>query len=273
MGTARVNDIDIYYEVHGTGPPLLLIMGLGANATAWEMQITELRRQFQVIAYDNRGAGRSDKPDEPYSMCQMADDAAGLLDALGIVSAHVFGMSMGGMIAQELVLRHPDRVRALILGGTMAGGPAAIMAGPQLMLQWARLATMPPAQAIEAGLTFLYSDEFLSQNRDRLVQRALETMHLMAPPYALRRQVMAIIGFNTHSRLRNIRAAALILTGTADKIVPAENSRALAARIPSARLIEFPGAGHGFLVEKAHETNAAVLEFLQTHGGPPAGAK
>jgi len=273
MGTAHVNNIDVHYEVHGAGEPLLLIMGLGANATAWEMQVAAFSPQFQVIAYDNRGAGRSDKPNEPYSMAQMAGDAAGLLDHLGIASAHVFGMSMGGMIAQELVLRHPDRVQALILGGTMAGGLGAVMAGPQLMQQWARLATMPPAQAVEAGLTFLYSDEFLSQNKDRLVQRALQTVHLMPPPYALQRQAMAVIGFNAYDRLQDIRSPTLVLTGTADKIVPAENSRVLAGRIPGATLLEFPGAGHGFLVEKAAETNAAVLGFLRAHGRPSAGPK
>jgi len=273
MATVRANGIDIYYEVHGAGEPLLLIMGLGANATAWEMQITELRRHFQIIAYDNRGAGRSDKPNEPYSMVQMAEDAAGLLDALGIASAHVFGMSMGGMIAQEFVLRHPDRVQSLILGATLAGGPGVIMAAPQLMRQWVSLATMPPAPAVEAGLTFLYSDEFLEQHRESLVGRALQTMHLMPPPYALQRQAMAVIGFNAYDRLQEIRAPTLILTGTDDKIVPAENSRVLARRIPGAALVEFPGAGHGFLVEKAHETNAAVLEFLRAHGGPSAGPK
>src|SRR3972149_11955279 len=125
MATTRVNDIEMYYEVHGSGEPLLLIMGLGANATAWEMQIPDFSRECQVGAFDNRGAGRTDKPKEPYSIPQMADDAAGLLDALGIGWSHVYGMSMGGMIAQEMALRHPVRVRALVLAGTMAGGATA----------------------------------------------------------------------------------------------------------------------------------------------------
>jgi pimeloyl-ACP methyl ester carboxylesterase len=263
MPTASVNGINLYYETHGTGEPLLLIMGLGANATAWEQQIPAFREEFQVIAFDNRGSGRSDKPPPPYSMQELAEDARGLLDQLGIESAHVFGMSMGGMIAQELALQHPERVRALVLGGTMAGGPNAVMAGPGLIQQWLSMASMPLQQAIEFGLTFLYSDEFLSRNREALVRRALELAHLMAPPHALRGQVMAIMGFNAYDRLDQIDKPTLILTGTDDKIVPAKNSRVLAQRIPAARLVEFPGVGHGFLVEKAAQTNATVLAFLR----------
>ena len=121
MPTAKINGINIYYEVHGAGDPLLLIMGLGANATAWEAQIPALNREYKVIAFDNRGSGRSDKPTVMYSMRQMADDAVLLLDQLGVAAAHVFGMSMGGMIAQELTLQHPARVKSLVLGATMAG--------------------------------------------------------------------------------------------------------------------------------------------------------
>src|SRR3990172_6307927 len=121
MPYTLVNGIEIYYEVHGSGEPLLLIMGLGANAGSWVMQVPELSMEYKIIAFDNRGSGRSGKPNEAYSIAQMADDAAALLDDLAIDSAHVFGMSMGGMIAQDLVLRHPERVTSLILGGTMPG--------------------------------------------------------------------------------------------------------------------------------------------------------
>ena len=266
MATTTVNDVEMYFEVHGSGEPLLLIMGLGANATGWEMQIPDFSREFQVIAFDNRGSGRSGKPKEPYSIPQMADDAAALLDALGTFSAHVYGMSMGGMIAQEMALRHPQRLRALVLGGTMAGGPNAVIAGPQLIQQWASTAILPLEQAVEAGLTFLYSDEFIAGNKERLVKRALELAHLMPPIDALQRQFMAVAQFNTFGRLHSIQAPTLIITGTEDKIVPAENSRILAERIPGARLVELEGAGHGFLAEKAAEANAAVMDFLRQHG-------
>ena len=272
MPTAKINDIEMYYEVHGPtclpaaqADPLLLIMGLGANATSWEMQLPAFSREYRVVAFDNRGSGRTDKPKSPYTMPQMADDAVALLDHLGIASAHVFGMSMGGMIAQEMALRHPRRVRALVLGGTMAGGSNAVMAGPQMIQQWVSTATLPLEQAVEAGLRFLYSDEFIAQNKERLIKRALEMAYLMAPIDALQRQFMAITQFNTYDRLHQIQAPTLVIAGTDDKIVPAENSRILAERIPGARLAEIKGAGHGFLVEKAEEANTAVLQFLRQH--------
>ncbi len=274
MAKATVNDIEMYYEVHGPtclpanqADPLLLIMGLGANATSWEMQLPAFSREYRVVAFDNRGSGRTDKPRSPYTIPQMADDAAALLDYLGIASAHVFGMSMGGMIAQEMALRYPRRVRALVLGGTMAGGPNAVMAGPQLIQQWASTALLPLEQAIANGLRFLYSEEFIERNRERLVARALQLAHLQPPLDALQRQVMAVIQFNTFQRLADIKAPTLVISGTADQIVPPENSRILAERIPGAQLVELEGAGHGFLAEKAEETNSTVLAFLRRQGG------
>jgi len=265
MPTLRANGIQIYYELHGAGEPLLLIMGLGANATAWWMQIPEFSRHYQVIAFDNRGAGRSEKPNEPYTIMQMADDADALLEELGIQSAHVFGMSLGGMIAQELALRHPERVRSLVLGGTTCGGPRAVPPPPSTMQHFISVATMPIEQAVENGMRLLYSDAFLEANREWLVKRALEYAHLMPPPYALQRQVMATLSFNTYDRLHEIHVPSLVITGAEDRIVPAPNSRILAERIPDARLIEFERAGHGFLVERGQETNRAVLEFLEPH--------
>ena len=274
MTTAKINDIEMYYEVHGPtvlpedqADSLLLIMGLGANTTSWEMQIPAFSREYRTVAFDNRGSGRSDKPQSPYTIPQMADDAAALLDHLGISSAHVFGMSMGGMVAQEMALRHPQRVRTLVLGGTMAGGPNAVMAGPQLIQQWASTALLPLEQAIENGLRFLYSEEFIARNHERLVRRALDLAYLQPPLDAVQRQVMAVLQFNTFQRLADVTAPTLVISGTADQIVPPENSRILAERIPGAQLIELEGAGHGFLAEKAEETNSTVLAFLRRQGG------
>jgi 3-oxoadipate enol-lactonase len=272
MATARINGIDLYYEVRGNGEPLLLIMGLGANTTSWFRQIPAFSREYQVIAFDNRGAGRSDKPNEPYSMGQMSDDAIGLLDHLGVPSAHVFGMSLGGMIAQELVLRSPERVRSLVLGGTMAGGPTAIFAGPEVVQQFISLAGMPVIQAIEAGLALIYSERYIREKKGELVRRMIMNAYLTAPIHAIQRQFMAIVGFDTTARLREIAAPALVLAGTGDRVIPLENSRALAAGIQGARLVEFEGAGHGFLVECADEANESVLDFLRAHQAKAAAA-
>jgi len=265
MAFKQLNGVNLYYEVHGRGEPLLLIMGLGANTTGWWAQLPAFSREHQVIAFDNRGAGRSDKPNEPYCIAQMADDAHTLLDELGVGPAHVFGMSLGGMVAQELVLWYPGSVRTLILGGTMAGGPTAMFAGPEVVQQFMSLGGMPLVQALEAGLAMLYSQEYIAKNKGDLVRRALLNAHLMAPMYAIQRQFMAIVGFNTFGRLSEIRAPSLVLTGTADKIIPAQNSRLLADSISGARLVEFEGAGHGFLVERAEDLNETVLAFLREH--------
>src|SRR4051794_21272817 len=118
MSTAQVGDIELYYEEQGSGDPLLLIMGLATDCAAWLFQVPDFARQYRTISFDNRGVGRSAKPPGQYTIHRMADDAAGLLDVLGIARAHVVGVSMGGMIAQELVLRHPEKVRGLVLGCT-----------------------------------------------------------------------------------------------------------------------------------------------------------
>ena len=273
MATAQVNGIEIYYEEHGSGEPLLLIMGLGANGEGWYRQVPAFSCEFRLIAFDNRGAGRSEKPNEPYTMRQLADDAAGLLDALEIGSAHVFGVSLGGMIAQELVLSHPLRGRALVLGATMAGGPTAAFAGPQLVRDFIALTALPKEQAVAAGLKLLYSAGFIEANRESLVQRALAVAHLASPLYALQRQFMAVVGFNAADRLRAVGSPALVMTGTEDRVIPAANSRIIAEGIRDSRLVEFEGSGHGFLVERAVEVNEAVLAFFRERRTEHVGAK
>jgi pimeloyl-ACP methyl ester carboxylesterase len=269
MPLAKANGIALYYEVHGKGEPLLMIMGLGANATNWDAQIPALSREYRVIVFDNRGAGRSEKPLDAYSMPQMADDAAALLDKLQIASAHVFGMSMGGMIAQELVLRHPGRVRSLVLGATMAGGSGAVHPSPATIQQFVTLAGAPMAEAVETGLGLFYSEAYIAANRKQLIARAMKNLPLMAPAHALQKQAMAVLSFNAQPRLRQIGSPTLLLHGTSDRIVPFPNSAVLLQGIAGSRLIDYPGAGHGFIMEHADAVNAAVLEFLRSRTPAP----
>lgn len=262
MPYTRVNGVELYYEEHGVGEPMLLIMGFGGNTEAWASQIPELSRHFHVIAFDNRGAGRSEKPEGPYSMEVFADDAAGLLRYLGVDSAHVFGVSMGGMIAQHLALRHPDRVRTLILGCTTPGGPQAVSPSAEVIAAFqAGGQEGDPRKAAEIGFFYMYSDEYLSQNREVLLDRAERLAHLRAPEVGLRGHFQAVMGHNAFDRLHEIRVPTLVLTGDADPLVPPENSRLIASRIPGARLVEFPGMKHGFFIEGAPLVNRVIIDF------------
>jgi len=265
MPTVKVKDIQIYYEVHGQGEPLVLIMGLGANANGWDMQTPTFSREFQVVAFDNRGSGRSDKPDSRYSTRLFADDTAGLMDALGIASAHVYGMSMGGLIAQELVLNYPQRVRTLVLGATSCGGQEGVDASPETLALMVSVSNLGPEEAAEKGLVLLYTDEFIARKREKLIARALAQADLRPSPEAFARQLQAIIRHRTYDRLPQIGCPTLIIAGTEDKILPVENSRILAERIPGAELVILPKVGHGYVVECAKEANAIVLDFLRRH--------
>lgn len=261
MAFSTINGIKLYHEQHGNGAPLLLIMGFTANATAWEPALPALTTQHRVITFDNRGAGRSDQPEGPYSMAQLADDAVALLDTIGVDRAHVYGVSMGGMIAQHVYLRHPDRVISLTLGCTSPGGPHAVVA-PQEVVQTLLSATsMSASEAFEANLPILYSDAFVAAHKQELLERAQRYAHLRATPQGVQGQGAAIGGHDTYDRLPDIRVPSLVLHGDADQLVPTANGKLLAERIPDARLILYSGARHSFFTEYLAEASADLLAF------------
>ncbi len=262
MPHARVDGISIYYEEHGSGTPLLLVMGFTANATAWEPVLPALSSRYRVIAFDNRGAGRSDAPEAAYTMAELADDALGLLTQLGIERAHVYGVSMGGMIAQHIALRAPQRVLSAVLGCTSPGGEHAISAPEPVIEALLGAATLPIEQAFDRTLPILYSDAFAAAHRDELYQRALKNASLRASEAGVKGQAAAIQGHDTFDRLPEIAMPALVLHGDADQLVPAANGRLLAERIPDARLMLYPGARHAYHVEFAEQSAADVLAFL-----------
>jgi pimeloyl-ACP methyl ester carboxylesterase len=268
---ATVGDITIQYETYGEGETLLLIAGLGACARVWFRQIPYLSRSYQVLAFDNRGAGASDKPDAPYSMEMLAGDTAGLLDELGIGKAHVYGVSMGGMIAQELALRHPQRVTSLILGCTTCGGDQRILPSTDTIAflldadRWERLA---PDERTRASLPFNLSQAFIEGNPELIEEYVAMVAANSPPPYAFVRQREAVTAHDTCDRLPLISAPTLVVSGSADRQVPVENSRLLASRIPSAELVILEGMGHGFFIEAAEEASRAILDFLARHKRP-----
>ena len=253
----------MYYEVHGEGEPLLLIMGLGGDLTGWIFQTLEFSKQYRVIVFDNRGVGRSDAPDTPYSTELMADDAAGLLNALDIDKAHILGLSMGGMIAQELALKYPQRVKSLILATTAACPHST---NKHVLDTWTRMALegVSVETRFREQLPWIFTDKFF--DNPELVQLALNTKLANPDPqpaYAYTRQVAACLEHDARDRLGQITAPTLVLVGKEDILLPIQMSEELAAGIPNAELVVLEGGGHGFLVEIAGKFNRAVLDFLE----------
>lgn len=267
MPIIKVGDINIYYEVHGTGEPLVLINGLGADSSRWFRIMPVLSQRYQVVAFDNRGAGQSDKPDIPYTMEMMADDIAGLLNALGIGNAHIFGVSMGGMIAQHFALRHPKMVTSLILGCTRCGGSLSIHeseeAGRVLDPELTR--TMAAEQRTREMLPFLWSQEFIDNNPDVVKEYIALCAAYPVDPAGYTRQKQAADDHDTYERVPEIKAPTMVITGEADRLIPAENSRLLASRIPDAELVILNKAGHGFYSEARDETCGIIMDFIKRH--------
>lgn len=262
MPFQRINGIRIYYEEYGKGDPVLLIQGLGYPSGMWFLQIPDLSRHFRTIVFDNRGVGRSDKPDEEYSVSLMASDAAELLQALGIGKAHVAGVSLGGYIAQEMALEQPDRVDRLVLLATTCGGPEYLELTKDLWSETAALRGLPPDDMIRKGMALAAAPGF-AQEHPELIERSVRIrLDNFQPLYAFNRQSTAAYHFNSKERARLIRCPVLILAGAQDKVMPFQLTQVLAGIIPEARLKAYPDAGHLLFLEKAQEINQTIIEFL-----------
>ncbi len=268
MPTVKVGDISIYYEIHGEGEVLVLVMGYGGSSGQWFRQVPGLSHEYRVVAFDNRGAGRSDKPDVPYTMQMFAQDIARLLEALAIDAAHIYGVSMGGMIAQEFALRYPERVISLILGCTICGGAHTIPPDEEAMMvlfDMERMKRLTPEEAARELLPFLCGQEFIDNNPDIVEQWIANSVEYVTPLHGYQRQGEAIMGHDTYDRLPQIKVPTLVISGSTDRLVPVENSRLLASRIPDVELVILGNAGHGFFIEAAEEANMAILDFLGRH--------
>ncbi len=262
MTTARIGDITIHYNTWGQGEPLLLIMGYRGSGFMWgEELITLMARSFQVITFDNRGTGLSDKPETLYTIPMMADDAAGLLRHLGILRAHVFGVSMGGMIAQELALRHPQMVQRLVLGCTSCGGPQSFLAPLEVLAKLLPQPDLSQEEAVQQQWTVMFSTQFLETQQHVLAMLTQRALLHPAPPHTSLRHLMAVQRFNTYGRLGLVNVPTLVLTGADDIIIPPANSILLAARIPGASLSMLDGTGHGFFWEASQDVVALLQQF------------
>jgi pimeloyl-ACP methyl ester carboxylesterase len=272
MPKVRVGDIEMFYVEAGAGDPLVLVMGFSADHMAWALQMRAFAERYRVVAFDNRGAGQTDQPDFPYTIPMMAADTVGLMDALGVERAHVLGLSMGGMIAQEIALGWPERVRSLQLHATLARPDAYLSA---LTETWrAMKRNLPDEDAVRAFQLWIFAPETYAAHPE-LVETAFR--NVMANPNrqsltGFLRQGDAVRAHDTLDRLGKIRCPTLVSGAEDDVLVPPRFARQLAERIPGAELRIVPGAGHGYIWERFEEFNRMCLSFLGGGLRPPSDA-
>ncbi|WP_394830401.1 alpha/beta hydrolase [Pendulispora rubella] len=256
----------LHYDVSGPSdaPPVLLIMGFGLSSRGWSDLPARLAERFRVVVFDNRGIGQSTRPPGLFSMAHMADDAARVLDAANIERAHIFGISMGGMIAQEFALRHSRRAQSLALGCTHASWlrhhrPTVATIGALLGGMFVRT----PASRMRLA-SVLVSAELIEKEPQRFTDWVSRSEPATAKMTAL--QMAAIVRHGTESRLPKLDVPTLVITGAEDRLIPPENSRKLARLIPGAKLVELGATGHCFPLERTDATVAELTRFFEASG-------
>ena len=267
MPKVETNGIDIAYEIQGRGHPLVLITGVGYGSWFCHEIVPDLAAHFQVITFDNRGAGDSDKPAGPYTVPMMAADTAGLLDQLGVSNVYVFGHSLGGFIAQELAISRPDLVGKLILASTNHGGQNVIPITPEaLEVMTKRKGNL--FELVRRGIAIATAPGF-SQKQPGVEKELVDYRFTNpVPPEQYQAQVMAGAGMaglsreDVIQRLNSIQVPVLVIFGEHDKVVPPENARLMVEKLPNARVKILPDAGHIFPIEDPQATVTAILDFL-----------
>jgi len=263
MPKVKANGIEIYYEITGNGPSLTMIMGLACSSRQWEWMVPILAESFRVITYDNRGVGRTSKPDMEYTTDLFAEDTRCLLNSLGIEKSHILGVSVGGMIAQKFALRYPEMVDRLVLGCTM---PNFYHLPPttEVLQRMQESQLLPPEESVEVMMHLFFSEQFFSEKPDQLAK--LKEIMLVEKREqgqdAFLRQLGAAMNHNTLDEVKNIKAPTLIITGDLDPIAPLKNSRFLAEQISKSTLAEIPGVYHAFWVERFEEACEIIKKFL-----------
>ncbi len=264
MPYALVDGVKIFYRKYGQGFPLVLIMGLGANSDWWDAQmLSMLAESYLVVTFDNRGAGRSDRTDERYTIPLAANDTRGLMEYLGIEKAHMLGISMGGMVAQEFALSYPYKVEKLVLVCTNAGGRQQALDRPEV---FGVLAAQKEGVSLEElareYIRLLYPPQFIEEHPER-VEEFVKVYQTMPPPeHGWAWQMEAVLEWESLSRLPRIECPTLVITGDQDVLVPAEDARTLAEKIPRAQLIIYPGVGHGIFGQITEKATRDILKFL-----------
>ena len=250
----------IYWEEHGQGEPVLAIMGLSFSLDMWHRTAPHLARKFRVILFDNRGVGRSDVPRGPYLIRRMASDAARVLDAAGVQSAHVMGASMGGMIAQELALRSPERVRSLLLGCTWCGGLKAARPDLRFLREMHDYQAMSPEQKMRSLIPLLYTSKTSPERIDEDIAMRMRHVPTARGYYS---QLAGTLLWNSWARLPRITQPVKIVHGELDRLIPVENAAILASRLRDSRTFIIPEAGHVFTTDATEISNREARVFVE----------
>ena len=260
MPLARLNGINLSYHIEGAGEPLVMIMGFTASRIGWTPQRRFFRKHYTVITFDNRGAGKSDKPPGPYSTRMMADDTVKLMDVLGIERAHIMGLSMGGMIAQELAINYPQRVMKLVLAATYARQDET--SGDTL--EQAEFLHLAPEKKASALIGLAFNKPFYRFTIG-LLARVLDRFIGDSGRVGIAGQSEACLKHDTLERLPSITAPTLAIVGTGDRIIKPVSSEVIAGKIPNAKLVKVEGASHYFSFELKNVFNQEVLNFLKSN--------
>jgi 3-oxoadipate enol-lactonase len=263
MPFSTTTAVPLYYEVAGDGPALCLINGYRLSGAAWpRLFIASVATRCSVIKFDNRGTGRSHKPDSGYEFGHQAGDVVKLLDDLGLPRVHLLGFSMGGAIAQEVAIRYPERIDRLVLFGTFCGGIWSEPAPLSVLMRLVATGEQSPEEAARQAWPVTYSPDYLASNAEAVEQQMhLELQH-PTPMFVAQRQMDALRKFDSYRRLQHISAPTLVTTGTHDLLVKPRNSSILASRIPNARLELLADLGHRAIWEAPEEMAQLIGDFL-----------
>ena len=251
----------LYVEEHGEGEPLLLIEGLGQSMWAWREQVPVFARHYRTIAFDTRGTGRSPVPNEPYGVDELARDAAAVLDGR---PAYVVGFSMGGYVAVTLALAQPELVRSLVLAATGAGGPERVPRPQEVRDAYAAATGLPFDEYGRRTMPLTFSPGWVGRNPERFEEILAARREHPTPETTLDAHLQACYAYyEGGTEVERIDTPTLVLHGDADVIVPVENGRTLASRLPNARYVELPGRGHNLQLEQPELFAALMREWLQ----------
>jgi 3-oxoadipate enol-lactonase len=264
MERALINGVELAYELRGTGSPMVMIHGAQGDQTMFNDLASRFAAHFRVLTFDQRGSGLSEKPHTAYTISLLADDTAALMDHVGFSAAHAIGVSMGGTIAQELALRHPAKVRSMVLGCTTPGGSHAIGIGGGAFTAAYSTRSMSAEERGRALAEAAFTKGYVEQHPEIVPAMIEARRQRLLDPAALEQRMKAVLAHDAYDRLPQIGCPTLVITGKDDALVAWQNSQLLADRIPGARLVLLQPAGHCFWLEQPQQSRDAMIQFLDS---------